>query len=518
MQDVNIAKWGEKMLCNSISRNKIPAQFLSISKNARIVDKCITKRPWTKTRKYWSTISGEIQGITYNNGLQLVMWGKFYKVDTTTRVETEVGSVGTTEKVNMLVYGKYTIILTGIGYPYYYDGTTLAQATSTICPDVNPIIAEKYQWFTFITGNTTATQNILYISRPITPDNPERCVDWVGTNSEKITYWSKILGLVSSMNRLIIFTETQIEYIDKSSLQTIGDVATLLSTPIGDWWELASCSSLLAWGDTVMYLTKNNTINTLFYAEWTVDPIIWDITDDDSFTITQYLQTLAADQSNSFGYFDDNKKEFVWFLREINVPYNNTCLVYDLGNKTWNIDTKKFYNDVIVTQNKVYAGSAINCTIIEVNTGLDDDSSPVGFEIQDTDIMLWTLREKIFGGRQTSWGTNRQSNIKINTLVDDRIVSTNTIKGEDYYTTDEVNSFAGLGDTQIGWDAIGGLREWVLDTYKRFDKTVDHWYIWKRGTRIKRNITESSLWSDFYLDYFTLFAETTGNITLSDKF
>lgn len=516
-QDINIEKRGEKLLCNSISRNKIPAQYLSISKNARIVDKTVTKRFWTKTRAYFSTISWEIQGITYNTQPLVVMGGKLYKINETTRAETDLGSVWTTEKVNMMTYGKYTIIFTGIGFPYYYDGTTLTQSTGTTCYDVKPIIAERFQGFTFMVGNTTGTDNILYISRPVTPTNPEYCVDWVWTNSEKITYDSKILGLVSSMNRLIIFTENKVEYIGKDSLSTIGEIATLISTPIGNGGQLASWASVMAGGDTVMYLTRNNTINTLFYAQGTVEPTIADLTDDVAFTITQYLNKLDSDQSNSFGYYDDTKKEFHWFLREIWIPYNNTVLIYDIWNATWTTDTKKFFNDVIVAGNKVYAGSSINCSIIEVNTGYDDDLMPIEFEIQDSDIMLGTLKEKIFSGRQTSGGVNKATNLKFTTLVDDNNCSSTYIKWIDYFIDEETTSTAGLWDTEIGGDAIGGLKEWDVNKLKQFDKTLDHWYIYRRGTRIKRNITENSLWSYFYLDYLTLFAETTGNIKLNDK-
>lgn len=516
-QDIDIKKWGEKLLCNSISRNKIPAEYLSVSKNARVVDKCVTKRLGTKTKATWGDITGAIQWITYNNQPLVVMGGKLYKIDETTRVKTDLWSIGSTDKVNMLTYGKYTLIFTGIWYPRVYDGVTLTQTTIANCPNVNPIISEKFQWFTFITGNTADTDNILYISRPITPTNPEYAYDWVGANSEQITYDSKILGLVSSMNRLIIFTETRIEYIGKDSLQTIWWTATLVSTPIGNWWQLASWASVMAGGDTVMYLTKNNTINTLFYAQWTVEPIIWDLTDDVSFTITQYLKRLDTDQSNSFWYYDDTRKEFHWFLREINVPYNNTVLIYDIGNSTRTTDTKKFFNDVVVAGNKVYAWSAINCSIKEVNVWYNDDEAPIEFEIEDTDVMLGTLREKMFQWRQTSWGVNKYTKLEFTTIIDDSNASKTTVNGADYFSNEELMSYSWIWDTEIWGDAIWWLTEWNNWEIRQFDKTLDHWYIYKRGTRIRRNIIENQLNSYFYLDYYVLFADTTGNLELNDK-
>lgn len=517
VQDIDIKKWGEKLLCNSISRNKIPAEYLSVSKNARIVDRCITKRLGTKTKVTRTAITWAIQWITYNQQPLVVMDGKLYKINETTRAETDLWAIGSTDKVNMITYGKYTLIFTGIGYPRVYDGASLIQTTITNCPNVNPIISEKFQWFTFITGNTAGTDNILYISAPITPTHPEYAYDWVITNSEKITYDSKILWLISSMNRLIVFTENRIEYIGKDSLQTIGGTASLISTPIGNWWQLASWGSVMAGGDTVMYLTKNNTINTLFYAQGTVDPIIWDLTDDVSFTITQYLKKLDTDQSKSFGYYDDTKKEFHRFLRETWILYNNTTLIYDIGNSTRTTDTKKFFNDVVVAGNKVYAWSAINCSIKEINIWYNDDDMPIEFEIEDTDVMLGTLREKMFQWRQTSWWVNKSAVLDFTTIVDDWNVWKTTITWANYFTDDELSSISWIWDTEIWWDAIWWLATWEVWEIKQFDKTLDHWYIYKRWTRIRRKIEESALNSYFYLDYYVLFADTTGNIELNSK-
>jgi hypothetical protein len=78
------------MLSDSISRNNIPAEYLSISKNARIKDRCITKRPGQETQVTFGAIAGEIMGITYNRNLLVVMGGKLYKLDMLTWDETEI--------------------------------------------------------------------------------------------------------------------------------------------------------------------------------------------------------------------------------------------------------------------------------------------------------------------------------------------------------------------------------------------------------------------------------------------
>jgi len=643
-QDINIQKRWQKMLSNSISRNKIPAEYLSISKNARIKDLTITKRLGQKTRKEWTAIVGETQGITYNKKLLMVMWGHLYSVDETTYTETDIGSVWTTAPVNFINYGIYTIILTGIGKPYIYDGNSLFQmwptsylpayltswdaptiviatwqavtdwsfsmtidwtlrtvsglnfstdttmamiasriqiairalttktetvvfnaanrfvisssihtSTSAItvtsatgsgtdisgawatafldcetgrgtvtdkallnnCPDVNPIMWVSFAWFTMIVGNTADTNNILYISRPIIGTEQRRAFDWTGTDAEKITLDKEILGVKSTMNKVFMFTENRVEYIGKDSLQTIGWTASLISTPIGDWWPVASNNWISAAADKIFYLTKNNTINTLWYAEGTVEPEIAILTDQVAFTITKYLDNLDPDQSNCRVFYDDENKQIEWELRTNEASYNDTSLVYDLGNQTRTTFTNRLFNGVVKAGSKLYAGSSINNSLIELNVGLDDDDTPIEWEIQDSDIMLWTLREKMFQGWQTSGGLNISTNLEFRTLIDDGVASLNYVKGIDYIEiSDETWE---IGGGEIWWDAIGGTLNNTQEEYTQFDKTLDHGYIYKRGTRIKRNIKENSLGSNFYLDYFTLFADVTWNIDLSDK-
>jgi hypothetical protein len=158
--------------------------------------------------------------------------------------------------------------------------------------------------------------------------------------------------------------------------------------------------------------------------------------------------------------------------------------------------------------------------IIQDNIWLNDDSRAIEFEIQDTDIALGTIKEKMFQWRETSGWLNKLTNLEFVTIIDDQESSLNHIKGLDYYTEALSEPLPWeIGWTTIWWTAIGWL-QWDFDDSQlvQFDKTLDHAYIYKRGKRIKRKITENSYWSDFYLDWYTIFADVTGNIELTDKF
>ncbi len=646
MQVVNIEKYWKKMLYGSTSRNKIPAWYLSISKNARIKDDWITKRRW-----YQTIIEAELdwynQGITYNDWLFFCAENALYKANLDDNTYTKIGDLDESEFYNFVNYWKHIIILTGVGKPWIYNGVSLFQlgndsyqpayltgkdkptkeiakrksvtdwefkisidwtdyditwldfsnvaSLDEVCdviqawirnetswqeivrfndknvfvisswnitdaseisktskiswwtgtdisgessekyldmknweitekvnidaPNINPIIWATFTGFTFIVGNTKDTKNVLYISRPITVDNPERCYDWLWDNSEQITFDSNILGLASTMNQLFIFTENKIEYIWKDSLQVIGESATLITTPVWDGGKLANYRTAIAAWNRILYLTKTNSINALNYIEWTAEPWIWILSDHPMFRITTYLDELDEDQKDAFGYYDDYTKTAHWFLKTKNSPYNDTILVYDLINETWTTDTRKFFNDAVFHDTKVFAGSALNCDIIQDNIWLNDNDNPIEFEIQDTDISLGTIREKMFGWREISWWLNVLANINIKTLIDDKISTDNSIIGLDYASQHIIDSLPWeIAGTTVGWTGIGWLPNEIIDEIAQFDKSLDHSYLWKRGKRIKRIITENSYWSDFYLDYYSIIASITWNVELNDKF
>lgn len=397
---------------------------------------------------------------------------------------------------------------------------TVTDKVNIDAPNVNPIIGDTFTWFTFIVGNTPDTENVLYISRPITLDNPERCYDWVGDNSEQITFDCKILWLASTMNQLFIFTEKKVEYIWKDSLQTIWDNPTLISTPVWDWGKLANYRCAIPAGDKILYLTKTNSINTLNFVPWTVDPWIWTLTDQPAFKITRYLENLDENQDTAFGYFDDSTKTAHWFLKTKNSLYNDTILVFDLQNNAWSTDTNKYFNDVVVVDWNIYAWDALSCNIIKDWIWLNDNKRAIEFEIQDTNISLGTIKEKMFQWRETSGWLNKLTNLEFTTIIDDKESWLNYIRWIDYLIEQWVEPIPWeIGWWTVWWTAIGWLQGDTDDSELfQFDKTLDHSYIYKRGKRIKRKINENSYWSDFYLDLYTIFADVTWNVELSDKF
>lgn len=643
---IDIENFWKVMLHSSVNTNKIPAGYLSVSKNARIKDNSITKRRWFYTFAE-NELEWNNQGITYNKYFLVWLENSLYKYTKDDWFE-KIWDLEEADVFSFINYWQYTIILTWVGKPYIYDGETLRQlswefynpakliwgsnptkdinkwklvtdwrfsisidgttrsvswcdfssvetiedvceviqekirsltskeetveyhhtwrfiitssnttkdskisktnniswgtdiswnstekyldgkwdwakvvdALNVDAPDVNSIIWNKFTWFTFVVWNTDKSENILYISRPITPTEQERCYDWMNDNSEQIVFDSKVLGLASTMNKLFIFTQNRVEYIGKESLHVVWEEATLMSIPIGDGGQLMNHRCAVPIGDKVFYLTRNKNINSLFFVQWTVEPGIGTLNDTEAFKITKYLNNLDDNQDDAFGYYDEATKTAHWFLKTRNSLYNDTVLVFDVINNTWTTDTNKFFKDVVVVNWEVYAGSSIDTSIIRDWEWLNDNLRPIEFEIQDTNINLWTIREKMFKWWEVSWNLNKLTNFEITTYIDDKESSFNKIDWQDY-ALESINipELWEIGWSTVGWSAIG----WLVDDYDWdemyiFDKTLDHSYIYKRGKRIRRKIVENSYWSDFYIDFYTISATATWNIELNDKF
>lgn len=122
--------------------NKVPNYFATDVWNLRIKNGGITQRSG-----FEKIFDGEsphpVRGIVSNNNGRLYVCqnSHFREVNYTASpvTSTDIGDIGTDNRCRFITYGIYTIILTGAGYPWVYDGTTLGQLTSgEIAVNTNP--------------------------------------------------------------------------------------------------------------------------------------------------------------------------------------------------------------------------------------------------------------------------------------------------------------------------------------------------------------------------------------------
>lgn len=396
---------------------------------------------------------------------------------------------------------------------WYYDKKTLALIVSEwqklqvfdwsslaipwTQPAANSWMIEYCRGYSFL-----AYENILFISRPITNDNPEYAYDFTWSWSQTISFDTTITGLKWTMNWLYIFTDTQVHYLWANSLQNVAWSATFITQPLWDSaWPINNLCIAWSW-DKIFYLTKNLQIQTINYIEWTASTQIGELSARPVISIRKLLETIDTDQPNAYAFYNENDKTIQMHLRSVWSPLNDTCIVYDLINDTWNIDTWKFYNYVVKNWPIYYWFSDINSSIYKDDTWYSDNWVAIDFKIQTQNIIIWP-NQTFFGGFYIKGWIWNLTELWINANIDWFSVFSDTISGSEYpieYLW------------EIWWDEIGWEIAWPL-TYipqlNPFDKRANQWRIFRMWNRIDYEITSQSQIQDFIIDMLWTTAEAS---------
>ena len=385
MESLPIEGFWTKLMVATKSPNKIPSEYLKLAQNARIFDWWIWPRRW-KISLTESTV------WTFNKGAFMMQWllyqitnSKIYLIDFTTWVQTEKATLWYDAITDILVYGDKAIIVSDWEELEVFNGTWL-EVTPTAVPTLNNWIIEYTRWYSFL-----ASDNVLYISRPITVANPEYAYDFTWTWSQNITFDDKIVSLEGTMNWISVITEKTVEYIWASSLQNIAWAAAFISTPLWRTWEPVNNNVVVASWDKVFYITKSLHLQTINYIAWTDSPSIWKLSARPIVWIKEFLKDIDPDQPTAFWFYNKKDETIQFHLRRKNMPFNDVCLVYDMINDTYNIDTWKNYNYVVEDWEDYYGFSDINSNIYKDDIGFSDAWIPIRFLIRTQDMNQWTI-------------------------------------------------------------------------------------------------------------------------------
>lgn len=495
-------------------RNKIPTNYSSYLRNARIENKALTVRKWYKTI-VTDTVSTHVRGIKGNsiqNKLVCASNSKLKLINLTTNTVSDIGSIGTDTNVNIFNHWKYSIILTWVSKPYVYDGTTLTLLTTT-APDENVLIWVPFSWFTVVAGNKAATYNNIYFSRPVTIANPEYAYDWVWSGSEKRNMQSKVLWLTSSLNNLFIFCQDTIEYTNKDSLSTIWWTFSFYSSPIWDWDQLLNYRCAATANDRAFYITKNMTWKTINYVPWTIDPAIGSLSDRPLVSIKNLLQTkLAEDQTDSFMIRKDDL--ICWYGKSANSTIIDIGIIYDITNDIFLVDDNIYYSCMTKFNGLFYAGSYLNWDLIQDDINHDDDWGLTPFRYKTMVINFGNpLKRKLFKGRELAWELNKETYLEIDTIIDSNIISNEIIDGSKFIPD---IWWLWIGWAPIWWQPIG----WALnatDELTPFERVADDWMINIKGKNILLDIKNTWIGWRFYCDFLAMILTPIGTYTLSDK-
>lgn len=506
MKDIDIKWFGSKMMVASKSINKIPNHYLKLAYNSRIYDAWIWPRKWKRLlvesivwtfNKWWFLLKNELYQITNS---------RIYKIFADWRQE-EKAFLGYDLFTDILVYERnFAIIVAKWQKLKIFDGNNIFEP-HTVPSGESWNILEYSRGYTFYW-----IWNILYISRPILPNNPERAYDFIWEWSQTITYDSEITWLKWTMNWIYVFTKEKVEFIWADSLQNINGSPTFLSSPLWDAWEPINNQSIIATWDKIFFITKNLQLKTINFVPWIESSIIWNLNNESIVSIKEFLNTLDDNQDIGFWFYNKNDETIQFHLKTKNFKYNNRTLVFDLLNNTFSIDVWKNYCYMVNNGNKYFWFSSVNSSIYEDDVGNTDAWIPISFKIVTNNMNMGTIRQKKFGGFFTAWAISIFSELNYIVKIDWNIVFSDSIKWKDFL----VSEFWEIWGFETWKLAIW----WNLDFWNKifsFEKLADEWRIYKAGTKIQIEINSSSEFQDFIIDILWVRCEDNNNIDIKDK-
>lgn len=445
-----------KGLIDDVWEHNYPIEFSSRSKNVRIINNSLYVR--NGYNKVFDGASvNRVYELISNWDLYAIYNRHLYSIDLDAWTATQESTSQMTDaRLRSLVYGKYIMIFSGGGYPYVYDvqADSFSQLTSSnIASGSNPWLGATYANFTFVAGSGN-NSNILYISRGITSANPEYSYDRSGSWSETLYLKWNIKGFAATLQRLFVFTDKTIAFLDESTLTEIGWVTVSFTKDISKDNVPVSPESIVVAQDRIFMITTDKNVKEVGRA-WVNDLEVSNLSEREWQSIRRWMKRLDDDLSNTVGIYNQEENIVVRHLQTKGAGINNRTLIYDLTNDTFLVDTGKIFGCIAYHNNKLYTGGYTTAHIYEENSGNDDDGASIPRErvtskIGDSRIVsmfkqLWLTGEH-----------NALSTLNVDVIVDDKVVAwPYTLSGE------SSNSW-GIWSVPIGSSPIGGENKEVL--------------------------------------------------------
>ena len=433
-----------KGLIDDVWVHNYPVAFSPKEKNVRIINDSLYVRNGYKKVFDGSSVSRMYELIS-NWSLYAIYNRHLYSIDLSAWTATQESSSQMTDsRLRSLVYGKYIIIFSGGGYPYVYDvqADSFSQLTSTnIANGSNPWLWATYANFTFVAGSGD-NANMLYISRGITSTNPEYSYDWNGSGSEAIYLKWDIKGFAATLQRLFVFTDKTVAFLDESTLTEIGGVTVSFTKDISKDNVPVSPESVVVAQDRVFMITTDKNVKEIGRA-WVNDIEISNLSERKGQSIRRWMRRLDEDLSNTVGIYNQEENLIMWHVQTKWAGINQRTLILDLANDTFHIDTGKIFGCLAYHNNKLYAGGYTTAHIYEENSGNDDDGASIPRERLTT--AMWDSRIlSMFKQIGLTWEHNALSTIKVEVLVDDKVVAW------PYTLTGKSQNSGGIGSVPIG--------------------------------------------------------------------
>lgn len=328
----------------------------------------------------------------------------------------------------------------------------------------------------------------LHISRPITDINPEYSYDFTWAWSQNITYDDNIVGLEWTLNWIYIFTETKVDFLWSNALQNVAWSATFITTTLWKSWCPINNNCIASSWDKIFFITKSLQLQTINYVAWTENASIGTLSSQAIIWIKELLNTIDTEQPTAFAVYNKKDETMQFHIRTAWSSYNDICLIYDLINNTFSIDTWKNYNYVVEYWKEYFWFSDINTSIYKDDNWKDDNWNAIISKVITHEMNLWTIKEKLFEWFYIAWWIWYLTNLAIRILIDEIEVFNQTIT----------------------WNT-----NWVLED---FEKEADKAMVYRTWKKIQIEITSSSLNQDYLLDILWVLATYTQYWDINNKF
>ena len=104
--------------------------------------------------------------------------------------------------------------------------------------------------------------------------------------------------------------------------------------------------------------------------------------------ITEIMESLDNDQSDSFGYYLQEKNLIKRFFKTDGASFNDICIIYDIAKDLFLVDDNKFFYDGVFFKNNNYTVSAIEEKVYKDEFAQDDDDQAINFEYRTKEYYI----------------------------------------------------------------------------------------------------------------------------------
>lgn len=336
------------------------------------------------------------------------------------------------------------------------------------------------------------------------PTNPLKVYKSVGSNysdfsssgSDVISMPGPVTGLAATNEMLAYFTS---ETVSATTISDIIDTAwtlTYVSRNIQAKEGAVNHDSIVAAGNSIFYVTPTNKIVQILRGSNVSGFEIFELSERPFSGISNLMNSLDSDQSDSFGYFYPPDNLIKWHFKSIGSTFNDVCIVYDIQKDAFLIDTQKYLYGGTMWGAKAYTISMLEPKVFQDEVNQDDEDSAIDFEYRTREFDLWEpTRKKTLWETRTYGQINELAELTQEIYINDALVDSKTIDSD---------------NISVWWGGIWALPIWdfpIWDETDNSDEMSDFtllrtkWNLNSKWDKIQFRFVNTSLaWKVLLLD------------------